>query len=82
VITSPPHGATYLIDPTLRAEFQALSLRVAHGGAAREVTWSVDGRQIGSLPSDKPLSWPLRPGEHRIVASDGRRRSESVIIVR
>ena len=81
-ITSPPHGSTYLIDPTLRAEFQALSLRVAHGGTPREITWRVDGETLGSMRSDKALSWRLRPGEHRIVASDGKHRYESVIQVR
>ncbi|MCM2315930.1 MAG: penicillin-binding transpeptidase domain-containing protein, partial [Thermoanaerobaculia bacterium] len=81
-ITSPPHGATYLIDPTLRRDFQALSLRVAHEGPPREVTWTVDGQALGTVHSDRSLSWPLRPGEHRIVASDGKRRSESVILVR
>jgi len=81
-ITNPPHGATYLIDPTLRAEFQALSLRVSHGGDPREVTWSVDGESLGKVRSDRPLSWPLRPGEHRFSVSDGRQRRDSVIVVR
>jgi penicillin-binding protein 1C len=82
VITNPPHGATYMIDPTLRAEFQALSLRVAHPGDPREVTWSVDGTPLGAIRSDRALSWPLRPGEHRFAVSDGKRRRESVIVVR
>jgi penicillin-binding protein 1C len=71
-----------MIDPTLRAEFQALSLRVAHPGDPREVTWSVDGTPLGAIRSDRALSWPLRPGEHRFAVSDGKRRRESVIVVR
>ena len=30
-IVNPPAGATYLIDPTLRREFQTLPLRVVRG---------------------------------------------------
>ncbi|MBI2214987.1 MAG: penicillin-binding protein 1C [Acidobacteria bacterium] len=82
VITNPPHGATYLIEPTLRPEFQSLSLRVAHGGEPREIDWSVDGAPLGKVRSDRSLSWPLRPGEHRFVASDGKVRREAVIVVR
>src|SRR5438093_1425860 len=39
-VLSPPNGATYWIDPTLRAEFQALQLK-----ATAPVTWIVDGRR-------------------------------------
>ena len=34
-IVSPPDGATYSIDPTLRREFQTLPLRARRGAAAR-----------------------------------------------
>ncbi len=66
-IASPPDGATYLIDPTLRREFQALALRAVtrpHG----EVEWSVDGRTLATRDSDDAVMWPLAPGTHRITA--------------
>ena len=43
-LTSPPNGATYLIDPTLRMQFQALRLRAA---ADTPVTWQVNGERVG-----------------------------------
>ena len=81
-LINPPAGATYLIDPTLRREFQTLPLRVV---AARPTTieWSVDGAIVGRAGSDAALEWPLREGRHRIAAraSDGT-LVESVITVR
>ena len=67
-ITSPPNDATYLVDPTLHPEFQALHLR-----ATRDATWSVDG---------KPASgeWPLRIGKHSVVATNLRGERDAVAI--
>jgi penicillin-binding protein 1C len=78
-ITSPPSGATYLIDPTLRREFQTLPLRAAIDGLA-EITWSIDGRVVGRAPSDSQLEWPIVPGIHRIVARDSRGNSSLALI--
>jgi len=69
-VTSPPNGATYLIDPTLRMAYQALRLRAA---ADTPVTWQVNGHPAGS-------EWPLRPGRHTITATDGNGRRDSVEI--
>ncbi len=70
VISNPPAGAVYFIDPTLRRQFQSLPLRVvsARPGA---IEWHVDGRSIGSASSESPLMWPLVPGAHEITARDG-----------
>ncbi len=70
-VSNPPEGAIYLLDPTLRAEFQALPLRVAAGGPSREVVWSVDGREVGRCRSDQALEWPLVRGDHRVEVRDG-----------
>jgi penicillin-binding protein 1C len=67
-ITSPPNDATYLVDPTLHREFQALHLRATH-----DATWSVDGQ-----PASR--EWPLRAGQHTIVATNGRGERDSVFI--
>jgi hypothetical protein len=53
-ISNPPAGATYLIDPTLRREFQALSLRAVTERRVR-LEWHVDARPIGSSSSDSAL---------------------------
>ena len=81
-IISPPSGATYLIDPTLRREFQTLQLRaVAVSGGPIE--WSVAGRVVGSADADRAIEWPLAPGQHRIVARDRQgRTAEATVSVR
>ncbi len=79
-IASPPDGASYLIDPTLRRDFQSLSLRATTASRTR-ISWSVDDRGIGESPSDAPLSWPLRPGTHRITARDSTGREATATVV-
>jgi penicillin-binding protein 1C len=79
-IVSPANGATYLIDPTLRREFQTLSLKTIAG--AGPVQWSVNGRAIGTS-EQTAVEWSLVPGRHRISARDARgRTAESSITVR
>ena len=68
-LVNPPPGATYLIDPTLRRDFQTLSLRVV-APAPTTVEWTVDGVRAGVSSSESALEWPLRPGQHRITARD------------
>lgn len=71
-IASPANGATYLIDPTLRKEFQALRLKAA---AATHVQWQVNSRRI------EGSEWPLTPGEHTITAIDASGKRDSVRIL-
>ena len=63
-IANPASDATYLIDPTLRAEFQTLPLR-ASGVRGGEVDWSIDGVEAGRSSSDTPFHWPLALGHTR-----------------
>jgi penicillin-binding protein 1C len=67
-ITNPANDATYLIDPTLRRDYQALHLR-----ANADAEWSVDGKPA-------PRQWPLAPGKHVIAAMDARGRRDAVTI--
>ncbi len=81
-IVSPPDGATYLIDPTLRREFQTVPLR-AVAAAGGPTAWSVDGRAVGSANADAAIDWMLVAGEHHIVARDERNQAaEAVVTVR
>ncbi|HUP60353.1 MAG TPA: penicillin-binding protein 1C [Thermoanaerobaculia bacterium] len=73
-IANPPDGATYLIDPTLRSEFQTLRLRAL---AATRVAWHIDDRRIGSSSPGGSLEWPLAPGMHVITAIDAQGRRDS-----
>jgi penicillin-binding protein 1C len=78
-IVSPPDGPVYLLDPTLRPEFQALSLRAS--GTRGVLEWRVNGKTVGSAPADRHLPWVLRPGRHRIDVRDGRGRSAGAAIL-
>jgi penicillin-binding protein 1C len=81
-IVNPPPGATYLFDPTLRAEFQTLPLRAVADSRAARLEWEVDGRAVGASPADRALDWPLARGEHTVAVSDGRSREETSIVVK
>jgi penicillin-binding protein 1C len=78
-IVSPPDGATYSIDPTLRREFQTLPLRVT-GAAPGRVEWRIDGRVAGSVDGSRAFGWPLAAGTHEITAHDARGRVASAIV--
>jgi penicillin-binding protein 1C len=79
-ITMPPDGATYLIDPTLRKEFQTIPLRAVGDNGSLE--WTVDGRRLGR-GSSQTISWPLERGTHLFRARDVRGRvAESAILVK
>jgi penicillin-binding protein 1C len=81
-IVNPPAGATYLIDPTLKREFQTLPLRVV-AASPSTIEWQVAGRVVGSSSSETALMWPLTPGVHRITARDERGRvAESSVVVK
>ena len=74
-ILSPADGATYLIDPTLRADFQRLPLRAS--AARGQVEWQIDGRVVSGG------DWPLARGIHRISALDASgQQAESSITVK
>ena len=60
----------YLIDPTLRSQYQALPLRAAADAHAGMIEWAIDGSRFGASHADEPLQWPLAPGTHRISARD------------
>ena len=81
-IASPPTGATYLIDPTLRREFQTLPLRAVSERPVR-LEWHVDGQPFGTASSESSLSWPLVPGTHEIRVTDaGGQTAASKVTVR
>lgn len=73
-ITRPLAGSVFLIDPTLRPEFQALTL--AATGGEEPLSWTVDGVPVAG----DPPRWPLVRGRHEIVVRDARGRTESIHI--
>jgi penicillin-binding protein 1C len=80
-IANPPAGAIYLIDPTLRSEYQTLSLRATVDGEAGPIEWAIDGRRLGASEGDKALEWPLVAGEHDITVRDASGRTSKVRIL-
>jgi hypothetical protein len=64
-IVNPPSGATYLIDPTLRREFQTLPLRVVTATPGT-IEWQVAGRVVGVISEARSCGHD--PGAHRITA--------------
>jgi hypothetical protein len=81
-IASPADGSTFLIDPTLRREFQAVPLR-AVSSSAGEVVWEVDGQAVRHASPERVPSWPLAPGRHTFVARDPSGHiAKSTIVVR
>ena len=80
-VARPAEGTVFLIDPTLRAEFQAVPFRVGGAGGG-EVTWTVDGRELGSTPADESMLWPLQRGSHVAVVrnADGRTAAVSFTV--
>lgn len=78
-VLSPPHGAVYLIDPTLRRSFQTIELRgAADSGTALD--WRVNDESIGTTEPGAALDWPLKPGRHVVTAHDSRGRTASASI--
>lgn len=80
-IVNPPPGGVFLIDPTLRPEFQALPLRARPAAGSRRIDWTVDGRPVGSVEGGRALPWPLSPGRHVITARDDAGHSDELAIV-
>jgi membrane carboxypeptidase/penicillin-binding protein PbpC len=78
-IVSPASGATYLIDPTLRLEFQSVALRAVSGRGP--VEWRIDGKLYATNRGGDDVQWPLRRGQHRIAARDTRGEEAEVMIV-
>jgi penicillin-binding protein 1C len=78
-VAHPADGTVFLIDPTLRAEFQAVPFRAT--GAGGEVSWTVNGRPVGSAGADGSVLWPLQRGSHVAVVHDARGRSATVSFV-
>jgi len=79
-VAHPADGTVFLIDPTLRPEFQAVPFR-AGGAGGGQVSWAIDGREVGSAPADGSVLWPLQRGSHVAVVRDARGRTAQISFV-
>src|SRR5262249_47552196 len=81
-IVSPPDGAAYLTDPTLRRDYQTVSWRAAATDTA-DVEWRIDGQLIGHGAGGAALAWPLTPGAHTVSIRDvGGREAAAAFVVK
>ena len=81
-IVNPAAGTIYSVDPTLRAEYQALPLR-AVTALPTPLTWIVDGRRFETASSEREVAWPLAVGRHTIeVRDDAGASAQTWIVVR
>jgi membrane carboxypeptidase/penicillin-binding protein PbpC len=78
-IVRPLSGAVYLIDPTLRREFQTRPL-AAEGASPDGVEWFVNDTSVGRAAPDGHLRWPLAVGTHTITARDATGRTATTTI--
>jgi penicillin-binding protein 1C len=76
-VAHPADGTVFLIDPTLRPEFQALPFR-AVGAGGGQVSWTVNGRVVGTSGGDAAVLWPLQRGSHVAVVRDAAGRTAQV----
>jgi len=80
-ITRPLGGALFLLDPSLRPEFQALTFSARGGDGPLE--WFVNGTSIAVVDQERGVRWPLARGRHRITVTDRRgETAETTIVVR
>jgi membrane carboxypeptidase/penicillin-binding protein PbpC len=79
-VVNPPAGGVYLIDPTLRLEFQTLAFR-STASSAEQVEWRVNGRVVGTARGNAPFRWKLAPGSHQVSAVDPSGRSAEATFV-
>ncbi|MDI7268593.1 MAG: penicillin-binding protein 1C [Myxococcota bacterium] len=74
LLSHPPDGARFSIDPDTPRELQTIPLQAAHGAGARaprRVRFYVDGRFVGEAGPPYRVPWPLEPGRHEVTARAG-----------
>ena len=66
-VVYPNSWDVFVIDPTVPAEYQTVSLRAVAKGSDDDLAWFVDGEPV-PVSAHKSPRWRLRRGEHAIVA--------------
>jgi penicillin-binding protein 1C len=79
-IAYPLPGARFVIDPDRPRESQRLDVRIEAPAEAERATLVVDGETVATLTAPFRASWPLRGGDHELVAEVGGARSPPVHI--
>ncbi len=78
-IVRPVAGAVFMLDPTLRPEFQALTF-AARGGRA-PLQWTINGDALAPDDASRTTArWPLARGRHDVVVRDAAGRTAATRI--
>jgi penicillin-binding protein 1C len=79
VVIFPKDGDIFRVDPILRRNYQVIHLKAIAPEEAKEVSWWIDGKLVGSAKSPFIQEWVLRDGEHSVqVSSGGKRYSDRI----
>jgi penicillin-binding protein 1C len=77
VVLSPRAGARYVLAGG-KAPGNVLHMQARTDADAGGLYWFVDGELLGRFLPGEDVCWPLRPGRHEVLASDGRRSAAPV----
>lgn len=65
-IEFPKNGDVFKIDPILRREYQAITLKPKLSENIKSITWFVDNEEMPSEKYPFTVSWAIKPGKHVI----------------
>jgi len=77
-ILSPMSGAEYIIVNKGVLTSNTLPLRVVGGSPEDRVFWFMDGELIANTILGYSFNWPMKPGEHELIATRGDGEASSV----
>jgi penicillin-binding protein 1C len=82
-VVTPEAGSRIWRNPESPQAADQLVLRAKTTPHVPQVVWFVDGSPFALTDPDRPVSWPLSPGEHRFQVGLPLRpeRSRSVLLV-
>ncbi|MFC2155412.1 penicillin-binding protein 1C [Acidobacteriota bacterium] len=78
VITSPRKGEIYLMEPGYDRRTQSLRFSGEVDPLLPEVTWLVDGRDVGTAQWPYETDWPMAKGRHTLEMVGGGKRSDPI----
>ena len=78
LVTFPRSNERFAIDPGTATEHQRIRLTVHVPSPVNEVTWYVDGKEIGKASWPYAITWQLSPGSHTVEVAISGARSQGV----
>ncbi|MBK7141408.1 MAG: penicillin-binding protein 1C [bacterium] len=79
VITSPEHGAVYMVQDNAPLEYQKILFEASVGSDAAEIHWFLDGELFATATDpDSRIFYTPKKGDHRLMCVDTQGRSASI----